>query len=104
MGDHIRTDVAIIDADFAIKAAWIKKYNVIEEIISEFIETLYIHRYVYENEVYIPPAAKQQINNLIKIKKAVVVDREYIYGINPTKEVVYEGTITLLEKLLKDSE
>lgn len=40
--------VAILDADFAIKVGRIKKYNILEDILPNYIGKLLIHEYVYE--------------------------------------------------------
>ncbi len=54
-----KCDVAILDADFAIKVGRFKNVNIIEEIIPRFVEVLYIHKYVYDNEILTPPIAQR---------------------------------------------
>lgn len=69
--------VAILDADFAIKVGRIKKYNILEDILPNYIGKLLIHEYVYENEVLSPREAKNQIDALIqKVAQKLLMKRQ----------------------------
>jgi len=42
----LKCKIALLDADFAIKLGRVESQNIIEDIIPEFVELLYIHRHV----------------------------------------------------------
>ena len=88
----------ILDADFAIKLGRIKKYKVIEEILPLYIQKIFIHEYVYSNEILIPKSAKDQIDELIKKDRAEIVNEDDISEIGPYALILYEDTIEKLRK------
>lgn len=59
--------IAILDADFGIKVGRIRKYNILEDILPNYIGKLLIHKYVYENEVLTPKEAKNDFISYIVI-------------------------------------
>ncbi|GFZ88606.1 hypothetical protein GCM10010978_30190 [Compostibacillus humi] len=91
----------ILDADFAIKLGRIKKYKVIEEILPLYIQKIFIHEYVYSNEILIPKSAKDQIDELIKKDRAEIVNEDDISEIGPYALILYEDTIEKLRKAKK---
>ena len=70
-------DKAIIDTDFALKMNNLRDCNAIVEYLSAFVEKLYIHEYVYENEILTPKRTKDQINELVEQGKAEIVNISY---------------------------
>lgn len=66
-------DSAIIDTDFTFKMNNIRDVNAIEEYVPLFVGKLYIHEYVYQNEILTPKRAREQIDNLIANGKAEIV-------------------------------
>lgn len=91
--------VAILDADFAIKVGRIKKYNILEDILPNYIGKLLIHEYVYENEVLSPRGAKNQIDALIKKSRAEIVNEETIAKMGKLALTIYENTIEKLRRV-----
>ncbi|MFF1291639.1 hypothetical protein ACFVXR_30210 [Bacillus thuringiensis] len=89
---------AILDTDFALKMEKIRKIDAIEMYIPKLVGHLYIHRYVYDNEILVPKRAKDQIDNLISNGFATIVDAETIKKESPLKSLLYQQTIHLLEK------
>lgn len=91
--------VAILDADFAIKVGRIKKYNILEDILPNYIGKLLIHEYVYENEVLSPRGAKNQIDALIQKSRAEIVNEETIAKMGKLALTIYENTIEKLRRV-----
>lgn len=91
--------VAILDADFAIKVGRIKKYNILENILPNYIGKLLIHEYVYENEVLSPRGAKNQIDALIQKSRAEIVNEETIAKMGKLALTIYENTIEKLRRV-----
>ncbi|WP_337051072.1 hypothetical protein [Priestia megaterium] len=87
---------AILDADFALKMEKVKKINAIEEYIPQLVGHLYIHRYVYENEILVPYRVKEQLQKLIGKGVASIVDAETLKQANPLNAHLYQQTINLL--------
>lgn len=91
--------VAILDADFAIKVGRIKKYNILEDILPNYIGKLLIHEYVYDNEVLSPRGAKNQIDALIQKSRAEIVNEETIAKMGKLALTIYENTIEKLRRV-----
>jgi hypothetical protein len=94
---------AIIDSDFAIKLGRFKKIRLLEELIPEFCQLLYIHRYVYRNEVLIPARVKEQLNSLLEQEKAIIVDRNLVAQQGAITLAVYDATQSLLLESMRGS-
>ncbi len=54
----LKAEMAIIDTSFALDLGELEKYRILEEYIPRFIGMLYVHRYVYENEILFPEKVK----------------------------------------------
>lgn len=89
---------AILDADFAIKLEKVQKFKAIEKYIPQLVNKLYIHRYVYNNEILMPKRTKAQIDKLIEDGNAVIVGAE-VLQIDAHKSMIYQQTIQHLEKV-----
>ncbi|OXS56542.1 hypothetical protein B1A99_19630 [Cohnella sp. CIP 111063] len=89
---------AILDTDFALKLEKVKKFNAIEKYIPLLVKKLYIHRYVYENEILMPKRTKDQIDKLVESDRAVIVDAESLHY-DAYKSLIYQQTIQHLEKV-----
>ncbi|WP_128658931.1 hypothetical protein [Paenibacillus sp. 598K] len=87
---------AILDTDFALKLEKVQKFNAIEKYIPLLVKKLYIHRYVYENEILMPKRTKDQIDKLIEDERAVIVDAEDL-RYDAYKSLIYQQTIQHLE-------
>lgn len=99
----LKVEAAIIDASFALDIGELEKSRIIEEFIPQFIGILYVHRYVYDNEILFPASVKIQINQLIAQGRAVIVDQDYIRNNKPECEVIYQQTQQLLLDNLQDT-
>jgi len=100
----LKDETAIIDANFALILGGIKKYKILEELIPQCTGILFIHEHVYRNEILIPPEVKDQINNLVRKRQAVVVDRKYVRKESPGAELIYDAVQDLLSVNLKDKQ
>src|SRR5690554_8058072 len=89
-------DKAIIDTDFALKMNNLRDCNAIVEYLSAFVEKLYIHEYVYENEILTPKRTKDQINELVEQGKAEIVNISY-FDRDEYSKMIYKDTINLLK-------
>lgn len=89
---------AMLDTDFALKLEKVQKFNAIEKYIPQLVKRLYIHRYVYENEILMPKRTKHQIDKLIENNKAVIVDAETL-RYDAHISLIYHQTIQHLEKV-----
>ena len=98
----VKYDVAIIDTDFALKIGQMKDERIIETVIPTFCNKLYIHKYVYENEILTPPIVKEQIDFLHKQGNAIVVDQTFLSNLKGNYELIYEQTRDLLKENLGD--
>lgn len=94
---------AIMDTDFAFKLEKVKQFNAIETYIPQLVNTLYIHRYVYENEILVPLRTKEQINKLIDQKRAVIVEAETLKLEDPLLAKIYQQTIYHLETVEEET-
>ncbi len=99
----VKLDAAVLDADFAIKVGRMESKKIIEEVIPVFIEALYIHKYVYDNEILTPPNVKLQLENLISQRKAFIVDQEFLAAKGHNKELIYQQTRDFLKANHGDS-
>ncbi|WP_133581674.1 hypothetical protein [Aureibacillus halotolerans] len=88
---------AMLDTDFALKLGEVNKFTALEAYIPKMIQKLYIHRYVYENEILVPRSTKDQIDNLISLDQAQIVDAETLLY-NSSRAFIYQQTIHQLEK------
>lgn len=88
---------AMLDTDFALKLEKVQRFNAIEQYIPQLINNLYIHRYVYDNEILIPKRTKKQIDTLIAQGHARIVDAETLRNEDPRKAIIYQQTILHLE-------
>ncbi|MDA8234466.1 MAG: hypothetical protein M0Z31_06685 [Clostridia bacterium] len=93
----VKFDAAVLDADFAIKIGKIESRNVIEAVLVDLVEVLYIHKYVYDNEVLNPPNVKKQLDKLISCGRAFVVGQSFLSTRGEGKELVYQQTRDLLK-------
>jgi len=100
----LKAKVAIIDADFAIKLGRFKRIKLLEELVPQFIGVVYVHEYVYGNEILTPQEVKLQINALIVKGHAKVVDRNFVRQNNPDAVVIYDATQALLYENLPGTE
>lgn len=100
----IIVEAAMLDTDFAIKVGRIDTKKIIEEIIPQFVGMLYIHKYIYDNEILTPPSVKQQLDSLIAQKRALVVDQEHVAVKGFDKELIYQQTRDLLKTNHGDEE
>jgi len=92
-----RYQAAILDADFAIKVGKTEVINVIGDLLPQFCEKLYVHRYVFTNEILFPPLVKRRIKELLDSGLAEVVDRESIEQKGgPLAVSVYDATVEML--------
>ncbi len=99
-----RYQAAILDADFAIRVGQTEVINVIGELLPQFCTTLYVHRYVFENEILFPPLVRQRITALIEAGLAAIVDREYIERQGDSlAAAVYDETVQLLGSVDPDT-
>lgn len=89
---------AMLDADFALKLEKIQRFNAIEKYIPLLVKKLYIHRYVYENEILMPKRTKDQIAKLIELDKAFIVDANSLRH-DTYQSLIYIQTIQQLEKM-----
>ncbi|MDD2498037.1 MAG: hypothetical protein PHY90_07915 [Desulfitobacteriaceae bacterium] len=96
-------DKVMIDADFTMKLGKLKKYKIIENYLPQFADMIYIHEYIYKNEVLYPPLVKQQIDKLIQKGQAAVVNHKYILDEKPEAADVYVDTQDLLMKNIDES-
>jgi hypothetical protein len=99
----LKCKIALLDADFAIKLGRVESQNIIEDIIPEFVELLYIHRHVNEKEILTPAAVKKQVDSLVRQKRAIIVDRQFISAQDGSKELIYDQVISLLKTKFWDS-
>lgn len=99
----MKFEAAIIDASFALDIGELEKSQIIEEFIPRFIGTLYVHKYVYDNEILFPASVKNQINRLIAQGRALIVNQDYIRNNKPECEVIYRQTQQLLLDNLQDT-
>ena len=67
-------DKAILDADFCIRLGRFEKLNFLETIIPIIAKEVYIHKYVYEDEILVPINSKNQIKRLIEKGNIVIID------------------------------
>jgi hypothetical protein len=89
---------AILDTDFALKLEKVRKFNAIEKYIPQLVKKLYIHRYVYDNEILMPKRTKDQIDKLLDNDNAIIVDAEALRH-DAYKSMIYHQTIQHLEKV-----
>lgn len=94
---------AILDTDFALKLEKAKQFNAIEEYIPRLVHKLFVHQYVYENEILVPKRTKEQINYLVNQGRAVIVDAQSLKIENPLAAKIYQQTITHLEKVAPET-
>lgn len=87
----------ILDADICIKIGSYEKHKFLEMLLPNIAEVVYMHRYVYENEVLTPRNAKEQIDKLIKLGNIEIVDEESLDFI---EKKLYQGNIEILERAM----
>lgn len=88
-------DKAMLDTDFAIKMNHLNEIDAIVEYLSALVGKIYIHEYVYENEILTPRRIKEQIDHLVTEHKAEIVGIDYFN--DDYSKLVYEDTKTLLK-------
>lgn len=91
----------ILDADISIKIGGYKKYKFLEEILPKIGERIYIHEYVYNNEILTPKIAKEQIDNLIK---EGVVELLSENSLDRLDKKIYISTVNKLKKVMIGTE
>lgn len=87
----------ILDADICIKIGTYEKHKFLEILLPNIAEVVYIHKYVYENEVLTPRNAKEQIDNLINLGIIEIVDEDSLDFINKR---IYQGNIEILKRAM----
>ncbi|MGE7869294.1 hypothetical protein ACQKNO_24520 [Bacillus paramycoides] len=97
LSDDYLWENAMLDTDFALKMEKVRKINAIEEYIPKLVGHLYIHHYVYENEILVPRRVKEQIDKLVFLGRATIVDAETIKKEDPVSAMLYQQSIHLLE-------
>ncbi len=100
----LKAEVAIIDTSFALDLGELEKSRILEEYIPRFIGVLYIHKYVYQNEILFPEKVKIQINRLITAGRAMIVDEDYISDNKPESVIIYQQIRKLLLDNLADTQ
>lgn len=95
--DEYLWEKAMLDTDFALKMEKVNKINAIEKYIPKLVGHLYIHHYVYNNEILVPKRVKTQIDQLVSIGRATIVDAEKIKQEDPVSAMLYQQSIHLLE-------
>lgn len=90
---------AFIDADFAIKVGQFLKRDVIVDVLPKLVGVLFIHEYVFEKEILIPQRVKDQLNVLVQMGRAKIVDHPAIDEISPDAFHLYQETIKVLASL-----
>ncbi|WP_294351029.1 hypothetical protein [uncultured Clostridium sp.] len=93
----MRYNGLILDADICIKIGGYKKYKFLEILLSEISEKVYMHKYVYDNEVLTPQNAKEQINKLIRDGKIEILDENELSELD---KMVYYSIIDKLKKVM----
>lgn len=89
----------ILDADICIKLGGYKdaRLQFIEMVIPKIAKKIYIHKYVYENEILVPKNAKVQVDRLISDKIISILDEGCLSGI---ERMVYDASVEKLSKYM----
>lgn len=87
----------IIDADFCIKVGGSPKYPYLEKVLAEVAEKVYVHKYVYEEEILTPASAKAQLDELKKHGILEVINED---GLSENAREVYDGTYNMLARVM----
>lgn len=90
---------ALIDADILIKMARLKdakRINAIELYLPVLIGKIYIHKHIYDNEVFSPNTVKEQLIALEKVGKVEVISEQQLSTV--LDKLLYDETRDLLKK------
>lgn len=90
-------DKVILDADFCIKLGRFEKLPILYDVLPLVARKIYIHKYVYENEILMPQTARKQIGLLIDEGKAELLDD---YSFNPADKAVFIATRDTLKRAM----
>jgi len=96
----MKQETIIIDADFCIKVGGSSKYPYLEKVLPEIAEKVYVHKYVYEEEILTPASAKAQLEALKKQGILEVISED---GLSKEARKVYNGTYNMLAKVMLNS-
>lgn len=89
-------DKIIVDADFCVKLGGSEKYRFLLEVLPLVANKIYMHTHAY-GEVLYPASAKQQLDDLIKAGKVILVDQSML---SPADRAVYDMSYTVLERVM----
>lgn len=90
-------DKVILDADFCIKVGRFEGLPLLQEIIPVIASKAYIHRYVFEDEILIPQSAKAQVQRLIDMGQAELIDEA---SFNMAEKAIFLGTRDKLKRAM----
>ncbi len=94
----MRLDKVLLDADICFKLGRFEKSKFIERIIPHVAHRVFIHEYVYEQELLTLDTGKPQLEALVKAEIVTVLKEDQLSD-NDKKS--YDNTVTLLCQVMK---
>ncbi|MCI1693313.1 hypothetical protein [Aneurinibacillus aneurinilyticus] len=91
-------DKVILDADICFKLGRYSKVQVLQQVIPHIANEVYIHEYVYAEEIKKRENGKDQLEQLIALKQLTVL---YEQDLSTYQKHIYDGIVSLLCQVMK---